>query len=76
VNVHSAFYVTRRAIPPLERSGRGSIINSLSLSVQMGGSSGAGPHAAAKGALQVFIRTLARELAPEVCANCIIAWRD
>jgi 3-oxoacyl-[acyl-carrier protein] reductase len=72
VNVHSAFYVTRRAIPHLRRSGRGSIINNLSLSVQTGGSGGAGPYAAAKGALQVFARTLARELAPAVRANCIM----
>jgi 3-oxoacyl-[acyl-carrier protein] reductase len=72
VNVHSAFYVTRRAIPHLKRHGCGSIINNLSLSVQTGGSGGAGPYAAAKGALQVFTRTLARELAPGVRANCIM----
>jgi 3-oxoacyl-[acyl-carrier protein] reductase len=72
VNVHSAFFVTRRAIPHLKKSGRGSIINNLSLSVQTGGSGGAGPYAAAKGALHVFTRTLARELAPFVRANAIM----
>ena len=72
VNVHSAFFVTRRAIPSLKSSGHGSIINNLSLSVQTGGSGGAGPYAAAKGALQVFTRTLSRELAPHVRANCIM----
>lgn len=72
VNVHSAFLVTRRAIPHLRESGHGSIINNLSLSVQTGGSGGAGPYAAAKGALQVFTRTLSRELAPHVRANCIM----
>ena len=72
VNVHSAFFVTRRAIPHLKKSGHGSIINNLSLSVQTGGSGGAGPYAAAKGALQVFTRTLARELAPHVRANAIM----
>lgn len=72
VNVHSAFLVTRRAIPHLKASGHGSIINNLSLSVQTGGSGGAGPYAAAKGALQVFTRTLSRELAPQVRANCIM----
>ena len=72
VNVHSAFLVTRRAIPHLKVSGHGSIINNLSLSVQTGGSGGAGPYAAAKGALQVFTRTLSRELAPQVRANCIM----
>lgn len=72
VNVHSAFYVTRRAIPHLRQHRQGSIINNLSLSVQTGGSGGAGPYAAAKGALQVFTRTLSRELAPNVRANCIM----
>lgn len=73
VNVHSAFLITRRAIPHLRNaSGHGSIINNLSLSVQTGGSGGAGPYAAAKGALQVFTRTLSRELAPQVRANCIM----
>jgi 3-oxoacyl-[acyl-carrier protein] reductase len=72
VNIHSAFYVTRRAIPHLKQHGHGSIINNLSLSVQTGGSGGAGPYAAAKGALQVFARTLSRELAPAVRANCIM----
>ncbi len=72
VNVHCAFLVTRRAIPHLKASGHGSIINNLSLSVQTGGSGGAGPYAAAKGALQVFTRTLSRELAPAVRANAIM----
>jgi 3-oxoacyl-[acyl-carrier protein] reductase len=72
VNVHSAFFVTRQAIPHLKATRNGSIINNLSLSVQTGGSGGAGPYAAAKGALQVFTRTLSRELAPLVRANAIM----
>lgn len=72
VNVFSAFYVTRRAIPGLKASGHGSIINMLSLSVQTGGAGGAGPYAAAKGALQVMTRTLARELAPDVRVNSMM----
>ena len=72
VNVTSAFFVTRRAIPHLRKSGAGSIINNLSLSVQTGGAGGAGPYAAAKGALQVMTRTLARELAPDVRVNAIM----
>jgi 3-oxoacyl-[acyl-carrier protein] reductase len=72
VNVHAAFYVTRRAIPALRASGHGSIINNLTLSVQTGGANGAGPYAAAKGALQVLTRTLARELAPAVRVNAIM----
>lgn len=72
VNVTSAFLVTRRAIPHLQASGHGSIVNNLSLSVQTGGAGGAGPYAAAKGALQVMTRTLARELAPRVRCNAIM----
>lgn len=72
VNIHSAFLVTRRSIPHLKATGNGSIINNLSLSVQTGGSGGAGPYAAAKGAMQVFTRTLSRELAPVVRANAIM----
>ena len=72
VNVTSAFLVTRRAIPHLRSGGYGSIVNNLSLSVQTGGAGGAGPYAAAKGALQVMTRTLARELAPHVRVNTIM----
>lgn len=72
VNLTSAFLVTQRAIPHLRKSGRGSIVNILSLSVQTGGANGAGPYAAAKGGLQVFTRTLARELAPQVRTNAVM----
>lgn len=72
VNVHSAFYVTKRAVPALRDAGHGSVINNLSLAVQTGGANGAGPYAAAKGALQVMTRTLARELAPRVRVNAIM----
>ena len=72
VNVTSAFFVVRRAIPHLRASGNGAIVNNLSLSVQTGGAGGAGPYAAAKGALQVMTRTLARELAPAVRVNGVM----
>jgi 3-oxoacyl-[acyl-carrier protein] reductase len=72
VNVTSAFLVTRRAIPHLRNSGNGSVVNNLSLSVQTGGSGGGGVYAAAKGALQVMTRTLAKELAPQVRVNGIM----
>lgn len=72
VNLTSAFLVTRAAIPHLRASGRGVIINNLSLSVQTGGAGGAGPYAIAKGGLQVMTRTLARELAPDIRANAIM----
>ena len=72
VNVTSAFFVTRRAIPHLRATGRGAIVNNLTLSIQTGGSGGGGVYAAAKGALQVMTRTLARELAPRVRVNGIM----
>ncbi len=72
VNLTSAFVVTQRAIPHLRVSGQGAIVNNLSLSVQTGGANGAGPYAVAKGGLQVFTRTLARELAPDVRVNAIM----
>ncbi|HEV3144767.1 MAG TPA: SDR family NAD(P)-dependent oxidoreductase [Gemmataceae bacterium] len=71
VNVTSAFYITRRAIPHLRASGHGSIINNLSLSLQTGGQ-GTGPYVAAKGALQGLTRSLARELAPQIRVNAIM----
>lgn len=71
VNVTSAFLVTQRAIPHLRKT-RGRIVNNLSLSVQTGGAGGAGPYAAAKGALHVFTRTLARELAPDIRVNAVM----
>lgn len=71
-NLTSAFVVTRTAIPALRASGRGAIVNNLSLSVQTGGAGGAGPYAIAKGGLLVFTRSLARELAPAVRANAIM----
>jgi 3-oxoacyl-[acyl-carrier protein] reductase len=72
VNVNAAFFVTRQAIPHLRSSSHGSIVNNLTLSIQTGGAGGAGPYAAAKGALQVLTRTLARELAPAVRVNAIM----
>ncbi|MCM8759841.1 MAG: SDR family NAD(P)-dependent oxidoreductase, partial [Candidatus Omnitrophica bacterium] len=72
VNMTSAFMVTKRAIPHLRKTKNGAIVNIISLSVQTGGANGAGPYAAAKGALLVFTRTLARELAPEIRVNAVI----
>src|SRR5262249_3407812 len=72
VNVASAFLVTRRAIPHLPKSNHGPIINNLTLSIQTGGAGGGGVYAAAKGALQVMTRTLAKELAPHVRVNAIM----
>jgi 3-oxoacyl-[acyl-carrier protein] reductase len=71
VNLTSAFLVTRRAIPHLRATGSGRIVNIASASMQSGGTFGAGAYAAAKGALHIFTRTLAKEYGPEVRANCV-----
>lgn len=72
VNLTSAFLVTRRAVPHLRASGRGAIINNLTLSMQTGGSGGAAAYAASKGGLHMLTRTLAKELAPAVRSNAIM----
>jgi 3-oxoacyl-[acyl-carrier protein] reductase len=72
VNLTGPFLVTRAAIPHLRKSGRGAIVNNLSLSIQTGGANGAGPYAIAKAGLEVMTRTLARELAPAVRCNSIM----
>lgn len=72
VNLTSAFLVTQSAIPHLRASRNASVINNLSLSIQTGGSGGAGAYAIAKGGLQVMTRTLARELSPFVRVNAIM----
>lgn len=72
LNIHAAFYVTQQAIPALRATGKGTIVNNLTLSIQTGGSGGAGHYAASKGALQVLTRTLARELAPQIRVNAIM----
>ena len=71
VNLTSAFLLTRRSIPALRASTSASILNIVSLSMQSGGTNGAGAYAVAKGALHIFTRTLARELGPAVRANAI-----
>ncbi|HRS06814.1 MAG TPA: glucose 1-dehydrogenase [Candidatus Ratteibacteria bacterium] len=72
VNMTGAFIVTKKAIPHLRKAGNAAIVNIVSLSIQTGGANGSGPYAAAKGALLVFTRTLAKELAPEVRVNAVM----
>jgi 3-oxoacyl-[acyl-carrier protein] reductase len=64
VNLSSAFYCTRAALPYM-RSGWGRIINMSSLAARNGGGNGAVAYAAAKAGLLGFTRGLAKELAPQ-----------
>ena len=63
LNLNSAFYVSRAAIPHLKKNG-GSIVNVTSIAVQMGGGPGAAAHAVAKAGLLTFTRGLAKEMIP------------
>ncbi len=71
VNVTSAFLVTKRSIPHLRNSGSGRVVNVVSASMESGGTFGAGAYAAAKSALHVFTRTMAKEYGPEIRTNSI-----
>jgi 3-oxoacyl-[acyl-carrier protein] reductase len=71
VNVTSAFLVTKRSIPHLRKSGSGRVVNIVSASMESGGTFGAGAYAAAKGALHIFTRTMAKEYGPEIRTNSI-----
>lgn len=63
LNLNSAFYASREAIPYLKRNG-GSIINVTSIAAYMGGGPGAAAYATAKSGLLAFTRGLAKELIP------------
>ncbi len=71
INVTSAFLVTKRSIPHLRKSRSGRVVNIVSASMESGGTFGAGAYAAAKGALHIFTRTMAKEYGPEIRTNSI-----
>jgi 3-oxoacyl-[acyl-carrier protein] reductase len=64
VNLSSAFYCTRAALPYMH-SGWGRIVNISSLAAHSGGGPGAVAYAAAKAGLLGLTRGLAKELAPQ-----------
>jgi 3-oxoacyl-[acyl-carrier protein] reductase len=63
VNVTSAFYCTRAALPYMT-SGWGRIINMGSIAAHHGGGPGSGAYSAAKAAVHTMTRSLAKEMAP------------
>jgi 3-oxoacyl-[acyl-carrier protein] reductase len=63
VNLSSAFYCTRAALPYMH-TGWGRIVNMSSLAARNGGGPGAMAYGAAKAGLLGFTRGLAKELAP------------
>lgn len=70
VNLKGAFFVSRAAMPLLQASGAGAIVNVASVA----GLAGAGSsiaYAASKGALITMTRSLARAFAPTVRVNAV-----
>lgn len=61
VDLNGMFYVTRRAVPALRKSGGGAMVNISSLAGR-DGFPGRSPYSAAKWAVVGFTKTLAREL--------------
>ncbi|HEY6097931.1 MAG TPA: SDR family oxidoreductase [Anaeromyxobacter sp.] len=70
VNVFSAFYLVREALPFLGNGGRGNVIFIGSTAGQRG-EAGHGHYAATKGALQSLALSLAVELAPRTRVNVV-----
>lgn len=70
VNVFSAFYLVREALPHLGRGGRGNVVFIGSTAGQRG-EAGHGHYAATKGALQSLAMSLAVELAPATRVNVV-----
>ena len=63
VNMKSCWLCTREVVPHMPRGG--SIVNLSSLAAKDGGGPGASMYAAAKGAVAVFTRSMAKELGPD-----------
>jgi 3-oxoacyl-[acyl-carrier protein] reductase len=64
VNIASANYVTRRALPALEAAGEASVVNLASLAGRKGGHAGSLAYATSKGAVLTWTRALSAELGP------------
>lgn len=65
VNLSGTFYCCRAALPHLETSDNGRIVNITSLAVRRGHSTGAAPYTASKAGVLGLTRTLASELGEE-----------
>ena len=71
VNLHSTFYVSRLAIPMIQRAKGGAIMN-LSSTAGLYGYPKRSPYAAAKWAIVGLTKTMAMELGPDqIRVNCI-----
>ncbi len=65
LNVSTAFFVNRAAVPHLGKSDAGRIVMMASLAAENGGGTGSAAYAAAKAAVIGLCRGMAKELAPQ-----------
>ncbi len=70
VNVVGAYQMVRAVTPPMQRQGKGAIVNISSVSAITGSGSSIA-YAASKAALNVMTLSLARALAPEIRVNAV-----
>ncbi len=72
VNLDSVFLMTRAFLPTMIKQAAGAIVNVGSLNGRTGGTLGAAPYAAAKGALITLTKGMARELVSHgIRVNCV-----
>jgi 3-oxoacyl-[acyl-carrier protein] reductase len=64
LNLKSAAFVSRAAIPAMIARTKGAIINVVSIAGRNGGGPGAGAYSSSKGGLITFTKSLAKEMAP------------
>ena len=64
LNLKSAAFVTRAAMPGMIARKKGAIVNIVSIAGRNGGGPGSGPYSSSKGGLITFTKSLAKELAP------------
>lgn len=64
LNLKSAAFVSRAAMPGMIARKKGTIVNIVSIAGRNGGGPGAGPYSSSKGGLITFTKSLAKELAP------------
>lgn len=65
VNVSTAFFINRAAVPHLSKSAAGRVVMMASLAAENGGGAGSAAYAAAKAGIVGLCRGLAKELAPQ-----------
>jgi len=70
INVKGTYFCSRAALPALEESGAGSIVNLASIA-GLEGYAGVTAYCASKGAIVNLTRAMAIELAPAVRVNCV-----